>query len=1438
MEFRSVRQVAPRERPGEQKQQMLDLNRRLETYLNRVKLLEEENGLLAEEIRAVRRGDRGVGTRRNLEGEVGRARLEAEAAWRDGLLTELEVEKMAEELRALDRQRQRELRAKTAAEVKLEQSRKHLEEERRAQVWLAERVALLEHEMRLLVQTHRDRVAQLEAEPTRLRVTPPAQRESRTPTLLQLGQEYSQRADRAWQGAAEAHRGQVAQLEESLHEVRARLTREGREGQQSRLKLHALEKEIASAREVRQHLEKTAGQQRHVHQQEVQRLQEYLDSLEAEKEKISQQIHGLLLENQQLLQMKMSLGLEVATYRALLDGEGVKGGIRTFKQPRNTSIADAALSPPGVQKGDQIHLSGSHKTTSSPRIRKPTPISNAAPPYCRSAQQTTQENSDPKTLLGDAVESLQPQEVHEKVTHAEAPSSCDDQESAAGSREWGALQSQVQPPAQTPLVQSVVSHQAESVPSGGPSLHRDHHSSTPSLLASHVSAAEETCGGTAESAGEQEDAPQSRVPVKPWTNEPMENEPDEHSDSETKAVLEPRRESRTSSPESDRTSQEVVTVLNLDENMTEIKQKVGSSTVGGEDDDKLYPDGEEMDTWDSVMEKKVHLTSGEGMKSQEGKRRHAEPEEDISEHKKKEFGEQTDEQQENTGGSSQMVPEGDRQNAAPEEQRASGSDEDDSQNVSVSWRTEIESDNTLADTRPLIRYQSDETEANARSESSDGERDGRDKEMGMWTEDKATRFGTMEDLCEEIEGEMADEHYHLESIQTEEMNFGQDSAACEQLTSASEEENDQCLVTEQNQNQSEMKSEPLNMGHEEERETDGLEEEELESLSRHPAEQQIGEETPHLTEASGQQVTKSGGAEETTTHHNEGLIPSSTRCKQMSDNLYSTASSVRMDRTHTVAHVQHQDHRPGDTPEEPDQDQELEASVTTEIQSGFTDLILADTKISEEPESDQKNQAVVADQPEVKEALLSADKNADEDLFKTSQEMSEDMSQPQLEQSVDDLERYQEISGNQQQAQLGNVVETYKESEEELAEGAPDSQSQHGDTVEASRMCPHQPAEDLPDSQDCSSNLQQCLLDGSVEPSRDIHEQHVEDMTIHLSLQQSQLEVSTSNGDPEQWSGGPGAQEAPETQLYDAMKSAPESQGEDHQELSGFLQKPPSPEQSEESTECPDQLREDAEDSQKRFGSPKQPPGDKFMDALKMTTDQPGEDAADPREFSRSFEPQSDTFKDKSQDVVDCQGDFIVEAFDKSEDDAEPEDFPETPQTSEWEVLEKPSEIQDQKIPHQKSQTEARLTDDHTRTPQDQLLWTPPGSVLGRQDIFMLKDATESRMPDFFSSSLKRDFWGSSLEGGATFQPPEENNAATHTDHKTGFARNVIQGSSENQTAVRGNSKVESDLLELAAAEEGGKETPAGGRQEQCGSAEREVVQWEESEAESCSSEE
>ncbi|XP_014324787.1 nestin [Xiphophorus maculatus] len=886
MELHGVHKIFLPNHLGEEKQQMLNLNRRLETYLSWVKCLEEENEMLANEIKVFRHNNQGTLTRRRgLEEELRQTRLEVDATWRERVLTEVEVQKLTEEIQALEMQRQMEAEAKMLAKTKMEQSRKELENEQRAQIWLREKVNQLEHEMKFLIQTHEEDVTHLEAtlSQSRAEMLPnQIHRSKQTPDLLKMGHEFSQRATRAWQEASESYQGQLVQLEESLDQARSRLSQVCLEKRESQLKLQTLEKEIVSAQDVRLHLEKTVAQRSEEHCQEIQQLGKHLEELEVEKVELGQQIDHLLQENHSLMQMKMSLGLEVATYRALLDGEGLGRDAVLLNKPRSISIRDAVLSPHGVKKNYPIQLSASLKTTyPSPgqgrtgsvitatqflsrrpaALREP-PKTSSKPAETAAVKSATLESPYPKIVQNGAAENFRPEEVHEKVTYAE-PLSPPNEEEASNRMSEDEDKTVVER-----VIESVVSHTAVLGLSREEPLNEkigNQQSTALSPTSYDVRITELPCNFSDELLkdlafeGETEEENVEHLRAQADGSTKVEHVQDETSDSETEAMLEPTFESRPSSPEFECEPLESVFNRN-DESISNVdavimRQESSSSTVEvneRDDEDKLYPDGEEMDTWDSVIERKVSERIDDGVEN-EGNKQHAEPEEDIS----------TKDPEENRkvgqeGNMDFVLPQVDEGHHAiwelehvPPPDTEEGGDEEDSQNVSVSWRTELESDsyaqdNTLADTRPLIRYKSDDTDANTQashiveSESSEGEQEKKAGEAGSgtWADGKPKTFGTMEDLCEEVEEETVDDDYNMGYTHVEDRDADQGKKVSEYDILLKDAEKVEEMVMSFVEGHSEEETEELtgatvhtNIDYDEELEIDRLVEQELENLS-------------------------------------------------------------------------------------------------------------------------------------------------------------------------------------------------------------------------------------------------------------------------------------------------------------------------------------------------------------------------------------------------------------------------------------------------------------------------------------------------------------------------------------------------------------------------------------------------------------------------------
>ncbi len=257
----------------EEKHQMLELNQRLESYLGRVKLLEEENKLLREEIHTLKSSRELHGQRKAQEEALSQARRILEEAWRKKDHVELEVENLMEEKEVVSIQRQKAKNAQAEAQRKLIESRKELEEERRAQIWLRGKVGQLEKDLLLQMEVHQENMETMQVSLKQTKQVLMAPQPTETATIPDLGQEYSHRATQAWQEATNNYQRLVGRLEESLNHAKANTEKIHQEKRENQHQVQHLAKELESTKTKRQMLEENVAQQKEEHKQELQHVQ-------------------------------------------------------------------------------------------------------------------------------------------------------------------------------------------------------------------------------------------------------------------------------------------------------------------------------------------------------------------------------------------------------------------------------------------------------------------------------------------------------------------------------------------------------------------------------------------------------------------------------------------------------------------------------------------------------------------------------------------------------------------------------------------------------------------------------------------------------------------------------------------------------------------------------------------------------------------------------------------------------------------------------------------------------------------------------------------------------------------------------------------------------------------------------------------------------------
>ncbi|XP_054038919.1 nestin [Rissa tridactyla] len=335
---------------GEESLQMWDLNKRLEAYLARVKFLEEENEVLRAEIQSAKGSPAGDSWRAKYEEELRALRDALDHAFREKCTAELARDNLYEEVQQVKSRCQKEQAAREEAKKQLSLSRKELEEERRAQIWLKERAVQLEKEVEALLEVHEEEKAGLDQEIASFSQSLESFRCAPVAFQPVEVEDYSKRLSEIWKGAVETYKTEVSQLEGSLCQAKENLWKAVEDNQQSQLQLQHLEKDLVGLKARKEMLEENLARQWQEQRGEAEKFQLAMEALEQEKQSLRGQIAQVLEDRQQLMHLKMSLSLEVATYRTLLEAESTRLQMPAGEYKLANGLRDLKLEVSGGSK--------------------------------------------------------------------------------------------------------------------------------------------------------------------------------------------------------------------------------------------------------------------------------------------------------------------------------------------------------------------------------------------------------------------------------------------------------------------------------------------------------------------------------------------------------------------------------------------------------------------------------------------------------------------------------------------------------------------------------------------------------------------------------------------------------------------------------------------------------------------------------------------------------------------------------------------------------------------------------------------------------------------------------------------------------------------------------------------------------------------------------
>ncbi|CAG5958062.1 unnamed protein product [Menidia menidia] len=307
-----------------EKQQLQELNSRLTQYLSRTKQLEQENAHLITEINKLRQVRRPAQWEQKCKAEVQGLRKMVGQLSFEKSQAEMEKEKLWRELQTIESMCSEQTEVCRDMNGELKGCEKELQQTHKINADLQQRLFRLENEYKCLEDAHRREMEHLRHQ-VESRVVPVITQTYRGPPVVSVEevQEYARGLSEGWIETFDMYQRKVEDMERLIKEDQAKLSDLQREKMMYSSELGKLHTEAEKQSKVQMHLEE---QLMHMEEKFRVDLSEYeiiIEQLQHERNMMGEAMAEKMREHQHLLQVKMDLGMEVAAYRALLEGERI-----------------------------------------------------------------------------------------------------------------------------------------------------------------------------------------------------------------------------------------------------------------------------------------------------------------------------------------------------------------------------------------------------------------------------------------------------------------------------------------------------------------------------------------------------------------------------------------------------------------------------------------------------------------------------------------------------------------------------------------------------------------------------------------------------------------------------------------------------------------------------------------------------------------------------------------------------------------------------------------------------------------------------------------------------------------------------------------------------------------------------------------------------------